>query len=87
MYVHDRSNLTDSEKLVYLQQSLKDGSAKSAIEGLPRSGECYTEAVECLNVRYNRPRLIHQTHVRMILDVPSLRDGTGRELRRLHNTV
>ena len=46
--VHDRSNLADSEKLIYLQQSLKNGSAKSAIEGLSRSGEYYVEAVECL---------------------------------------
>ena len=85
--VHDRSNLADSEKLIYLQQSLKNGSAKSAIEGLSRSGEYYMEAVECLKARYDRPRLIHQTHVRMILEAPSLKDGSGKELRRLHDTV
>ena len=32
--VHDRSNLSDAEKLVYLQQSLRDGPAKRSIEGL-----------------------------------------------------
>ena len=57
--IHDRSNLSDTEKLVYLQQSLKNGSAKSTIEGLSRSGEYYAEAVECLKSRYDRPRLIH----------------------------
>ena len=85
--IHDRSNLADSEKLIYLQQSLKNGSAKSAIEGLSRSGEYYMEAVECLKARYDRLRLIHQTHVRMILEAPSLKDGSGKELRRLHDTV
>ena len=76
--VHDRAMLSHSEKLVYLQQSLKGGSAKGMIEGLSRSGECYVEAIECLRSRYNRPRFIHQAHVRVILEVPSLKEGSGR---------
>ena len=59
MSIHSCSVLADSEKLVYLQHSLKDGSAKHVIEGLSRSGECYAEAIECLQSRYDRPRLIH----------------------------
>ena len=85
--VHDRSHLSNSEKLVYLQQSLKGGSARGAIEGLSRSGDCYNEAIECLRSRYDRPRLIHQAHVRVILEAPSLKEGNGKELRRLHDTV
>lgn len=85
--VHSRSNLSDSEKLVYLRHSVKDGLAKSVIEGLSRSGDHYAEAVECLKARYDRPRLIHQAHVKKILDVPALKDGTGKELRYLHDTV
>ena len=79
--VHNRPSLSDSEKLVYLQHALKDGSAKRVIEGLSRSGEHYTEAIECLTLRYDRPRLIHQTHVKMILEAPPLKEGTGKELR------
>ena len=45
------------------------------------------EAIDCLKSRYNHPRLIHQTHVKMILDATPLKDGTGKELRRLHDTV
>ena len=59
-FVHDRPSLSGPEKLVYLQQSLKNGSAKSAIEGFSRSGDYYAEAIECLKSRYDRPRLIHQ---------------------------
>jgi hypothetical protein len=43
--------------------------------------------VECLQARFDRPRLIHQTHVRMIAEAPTLKDGTGKELRRLHDTT
>ena len=85
--VHNRPNLSNAEKLVYLQHALKDGSAKSIIAGLSQSGEQYNEAVKCLTDRFDRPRLIHQTHVKMILDAPQVRDGSGRELRRLHDIV
>ena len=85
--VHDRSAISDTEKLVYLQQSLKDGAAKGAIEGLSRSGDQYVEAVECLKNHYNRPRLIHQTHVKIILEAPSVKEGNGRELRKLHGST
>ena len=85
--VHERTTLSNSEKLVYLQQSLKGGSAKGAIEGLSRSGDNYAEAIKCLKSRYDRPRLIHKAHVRMILDAPPLKEGTGKELRRLHDVV
>lgn len=85
--IHRRSRLTNAEKLVYLQQAVKGGSACSAIEGLSRSGDQYDEAVECLKARYNRPRFIHRAHVRTIMDAPPLKDGNGRELRRPHDVL
>lgn len=85
--VHDHSVLSNAEKLVYLQQAIKDGSAKSVVEGLSRSGEQYQEAIDCLKSRYNRPRVTHRAHVRMIVDAPPLKEGSGKELRRLHDTL
>lgn len=85
--VHGSKRLSDVEKLVYLQQAIKGGSARNAIEGLSRSGDNYSEAISCLKSRYDRPRLIHRTHVQRIVDVSSLKDGGGKELRRLHDTV
>ena len=75
--VHSRKDISDSEK----------GSAKNAIEGLSRTGDNYAEAVECLKAWYDRPRLIHQTHVKKILEIPVLKTGNGRELRHLHDVV
>ena len=85
--IHNRDDLSKAQKLIYLRQSLKEGSAKNAIEGLSRSGEQYDEAIKCLTDRYNRPRLIHEAHVRRIIEVPHLKDNTGRELRRLHDVL
>ncbi len=71
--VHDRTSLSNSEKLVYLQQALKGGPAKSAIEGLSRTGDHYDEAVQSLKIRYDSPRLIDQAHVRVTIEMPSLK--------------
>ena len=78
-------NIPDSKKLVYLQSALKDGTAKGVIEGLSRSGEFYSEPIESLHARYDRPCLL-QTRVKMIIDAPALKDGNGREVRHLHDT-
>ena len=85
--IHEKCKLTNAEKLTYLRHALKDGSAKQLVEGLSASGDQYEEAIDCLRKRFDRPRLLHQTHVRAILEAPSLREGKGKELRRLHDTV
>ena len=74
--------------MAYLKHALKDGTTKGVIEGLSRSGDHYAEAIESLKVSYDRPRLLHQTHVYMALEAANLKEGgTGKELRHLHNTV
>ena len=85
--VHNCTSLSKAEKLVYLQQAIRNGSARIAIEGLSHSEEQYDEAVCCLKGRYSRPRLIHRAHVRTIMNTPPLKDGSGRELRRLHDIL
>ena len=76
--VHDCNNLSNAEKLVYLHQAIKGGSAKNAIEGLSQSGDNYLEAVDTLKSRYNRPRLTHRAHVRLIVDAPPSEMGVVR---------
>lgn len=85
--IHSKEQLTDAEKLAYLKDSLKDGPARHAIEGLAQTAENYEEAITCLRKRYDRPRLIHQAHVRAVVEAPPLKDGSGRELRRLHDVI
>ena len=45
------------------------------------------QAIDCLKTRYDRPRLRHQARVLVTLNAPMLKDGSGKELRRLHDTV
>ena len=42
-------------------------------------------SIECLLNRYDRPRLIHQAQVCAIINVPSLKEGNGNEIRCLHD--
>ena len=59
---------------------------KMDLQGM-QSGVNYDEAIECLKSRYNRSRLIQHTHVQLILNTPPLKEGNGKELRRLHDTL
>ena len=85
--IDQKTSLTNAEKLVYLQQSLKGGAAQSVIQGLSATGEHYGKAIECLKARYDRPRLIHQSHVKAIMEMTPLKEGGGKELRRLHDVL
>ena len=86
--IHNCSGLTNAEKLVYLQQVIRNGSARTAIQGLSLSGDEYDGAIICLKGRYNRTCLIHRTlHVQTIKDTPHLKDGSSKELCHLHDTL
>ena len=63
------SNLTDAEKLANLCHILKNGSLKSVVEGLSKSGDHYDEAFTCLKTRYDWSCLIHQAHLRKIIEI------------------
>lgn len=85
--IHKRSSLSDTEKLVYLRHSLKDGAAKKVIEDMSPSGDQYAKAIMSLKSRYDCPRLIHQIHVKKIVEIAPLKEGSGKELRYLHDTA
>ena len=85
--IHSRKWVDDAEKFTYLRQALRDGPAQHVIGGLSQTTKNYKKPIEFLQEHYDRPRLIHQAHVRAIVDAPSLKDGNGRKLRRLHDTA
>ena len=46
--VHTKTQLTDSDKLTYLRDVLKDGPARYVVSGLTQTFESYGEAIKCL---------------------------------------
>ena len=83
--VHDKPHLGEIDKLTYLRDALKNGPARTVVQGLTQTADSYQEAVRCLKERYDRPRLIHREHVRSIIQAPPLKACNGRELRRLYD--
>ena len=65
--IRNCTDLINAEKMVNLQNALKDHIADYTIEGLTKSGEHYNKAVQCLKTCYDRPGMVHQTHVRWIV--------------------
>ena len=64
--VHSKTQLSDSDKLTYLRDALKDSPARYVVSGLTQTADNYMEAIKCLQERYDRPRILHQAHVRKI---------------------
>ena len=85
--IHSSKKLHDAQKLAYLRDAVECGPAKKVIQGLAHSAGTYQEAVKCLQQRYDRPRFIHQKHVKTIVEIPTVKSGSGRELRHLHDLV
>lgn len=84
--IHKDENLSDSSKLHYLRSCLK-GEAANIIYSLPSSDENYKEAWKLLIERFNNPRLIVQTHVRSLMELPAMTKECGVELRKLIDKV
>ena len=57
------------------------------IEGLSHTGDQYKEAVTCLKNRYDQPRAVHEAYVKVIVEYPKLKEGSGKELRKLHDMM
>ena len=85
--IHNNERLHDAQKFVYFREAVKEGPAKQVIQGLSHSSGNYEEAVECLRKRYDKPCIIHQSHVKALVEAPNIRTGSGRELRQLHDIV
>ena len=82
-----RPQLSDAEKLAYLKDTLKDSPADHIVQGLAQMVGTYDETTKCLLNRSDRLHLIHQAHVRAIMEVPSLKEGNGKEIRCLHDVL
>ena len=76
--IHDRKNISNAEKLLYLEQALRSGSTAKAIEGLSQTVTHYEQAVQHLKERYHRPLLVFCERVRNLINLHPVKDGSGR---------
>ena len=86
--IHKKKHqLSDADKLAYLKDALKDGPAERVVQGLAQMADTYDNTIEHLLNRYDWPRLTHQAHICAIIDVSSLIEGNGKEIRSSHDVL
>ena len=85
--IHNSKKLDDQLRMQYLLKSLTTKKAKDAIEGMNAVAEAYPEAVAALKNRFDRPQVIHRAHVRAILNIKPMKDGSSKELTKLYDTL
>ena len=71
--IHNSNKLDNQLRTQYLLKSLTTQKAK--------------DAIAALKARFDRPQVIHRAHVRALLTVSPVQNGTSTELRQLHDTL
>ncbi|XP_065354766.1 uncharacterized protein LOC135949205 [Calliphora vicina] len=84
--VHSKTNLSNVEKLEYLQTKLK-GEASSIIKHLQPSNENYAIAWNLILENYDRPDLIEKQYFDLLFRQKSLKNATYTEFRKFYNNT
>lgn len=84
--IHENEALTDRDRLNYLRLYVK-GTAIRAIEYLEVSGDNYPKAIEALQKRYGRKRLVVEHLVESLLNIEKKDKVEARSLRNLYDVM
>ena len=80
--VHDNPGYADVQKFVVLKSHLA-GAALRTIQGIPVSGDGYTQAVAVLKERFDQDEVRREVLMRELLNMPSVRHGDLKGMRSL----
>ncbi|XP_008188283.1 uncharacterized protein LOC103310763 [Acyrthosiphon pisum] len=78
--VHDNKHLTTIEKFIHLRASLS-GDAANCVKNLETTVNNYEHVWNSLVSRYNNKKLLVQTHVKGICDLPTVKASSSTGLR------
>lgn len=84
--IHNRSDLDEIQKFHYLRSALS-GSALQVISALEFSPANYIHAWELLENRYHNERLLINNHVKALHSIPSLKQESPSQIRKLIDTI
>lgn len=82
----DSRNISDVDKLLYLQ-SVLEGNAKQAIEGLDTTNKNYRIAVDTLKERYGKPSSIIDAHYVALYRIKTASSNQVVEYRKVLNEI
>lgn len=84
--VHNEDYYSPAQKFSYLRSSLS-GQALDMIKAIPMSESNYEVAIRKLKNRYDNKGLVIQTHIRNILDCPSVKIASSTALQDLFSLI
>ena len=80
--VDKKDYLSDTTKLIYLRQAIKDPEAQTMLHSPTETPETYKQTILSLQKRYERTKKIHRGIVNQIIQMPDVKQN-GTDLRRL----
>lgn len=83
--VHDRNDIPDVNKFLFLKSVLTDEAA-SLIKHMLVTSENYQSAWDKLSSRYDRPRHIITAYIKLFIDQPVISNPTASNMRKLADT-
>ena len=83
--IHDNNLIPEVTKFVYLEGALK-GEPKNLLASLSATDQNYTIAWDLLQKRYENKKIIINSHIKEIMDIPSIHKESHAALRGLANT-
>ena len=84
--IDDRKDLSNTQKLHYLRQAVKDPDIQLLLHSPTETSSMYEEVVKELKERFNKTREIHREVVKSLLQLQTPKQ-TRVELRRLTDTM
>ncbi len=84
--IHDNSEISKIDKFNYLN-SLLEGAALRAIQGLTLTGANYGSAIEILKDRFGKPQQIITAHMDEILKIPACTGDRLSSLRFVYDSL
>ena len=84
--VDSRKDLSNTKKLIYLRQAIKDPNTQMMLHSPSETDDMYLEVVEELQFRFNRTKEVHRQLVKSLLHLQHPKH-TREDLRLLGDTV
>lgn len=84
--IHNNPSLSLAQKMQFLKSKVR-GEAERLIQHLQISSDNYTVCWEILNNRYNNKRLIFSTHINSIFDLPTMKQQSFIQIKRMHDVT
>lgn len=82
--IHSNKSLSKAQKMQFLKSKLK-GEAEKLIQHLNISSDNYDISWDILNHRFNNTKLIFNSHLSILMNLPTLQQQTATSIKKIHD--